>query len=234
VLKSGNREENEERKTDSQITATPQEVKKETPPFRKPPLMKVASIKDVLEKNTQTVVSQTNLDASELPLIQNQESKQTQAENVTVIAAEKELNISEPEQEYTQEPEQEHAQEEETTYVTLQECWEDAIKASSTPNTIIVQELLLNQKPVETESQFIEINVPNEFAKQEIKEILPALTNCIQQMTGISYTVEINVVKVVQEKSIDKNNPDEKFKLLCQENPKLIEFIQRLNLSISS
>jgi hypothetical protein len=221
VLKSGNREDIE--KTESPVTTVTQEVKIETQAFRKPRTflpenMKVTSIKDTLGKSTPTTASENNIDTNEQTIIQNQESNQTLVENETVIASENELEVPE--------------QEQETSFMTLQECWEDAIKEISAPNT--VQGLLSKQRLVEPENQIIEIEVPNDLAKQEIKEILPALTVCIQQKTGISYTIEIKIVKVVQEKSVDTNNPDEKFKLLCQENPKLIEFTQRLNLSISS
>ncbi|MDR2410095.1 MAG: hypothetical protein LBE13_18575 [Bacteroidales bacterium] len=241
MLKSGNREDKEkEEKTELQVTSLTKEVKIETQPFRKPRTvlpenMKVTSIKDTLEENAPTTASQNNIDANKQTIIQSQESNQTHVENETVTASENELDVSEQEQkqEQTQEQVQKQEQRQETSSMTLQEFWEEAIKEVSTPNTIMTQGLLLKQRPVETENLILEIEVPNELAKQEIKEVLPALTSCIQQKSGISYTIEVKVVKVVQEKSIDTSNPDEKFKLLCQENSKLIEFVQRLNLSIS-
>jgi hypothetical protein len=222
VLKSGNREEQE--KTAIQENAVTQEQKIETQPFKKPSRvllpenMKVTSIKDTLEKNTQTSANQNNIDTDKQPLIQNQGNDQTQIENETVTVSGNELEVSEQEQE------------QETVFVSLQECWQEAIMEVATPSTI---GLLSKQEPVETENHVIEIEVPNELAKQEIKEILPDLIQNISQKTGVSYTIEFKVQKIIQGKTVDTNNPDEKFKLLCQENPKLIDFKQQLNLTIS-
>jgi hypothetical protein len=115
-------------------------------------------------------------------------------------------------------------------FTSLQDCWEDAVNESSTD---ITKDILLKQILSETENQLIEIEVPNELAKQEIREILPALTQCITKKTGIPYSITLKVVKTAQERQIDRTNPDEKFKYLCEENPKLQEFKERLNLSVS-
>ena len=209
---SGNREDIDTQQTETQVytpAATKTETK-ETLPFKKPvmPLpehLKVTSIKDTLEKNR--------------PITQENIVKPAIQETVPETVIQPQI-ITE-------------SVKEEIVFATLQDCWIDCIQESSTPNTIIAVGLLSKQIPTDNENHILEIEVPNEVAKQEIREIIPALTHCLTQKTGIVYSFDIKVIKTVQEKQIDKTNPDEKFMHLCKENPKLMDFKQRLNLSVS-
>ena len=189
--------------------------------------IKTTSIKDVLEKYQPKTSEE---EASELTETNITEAPEQTDNNENLIHP-KEENSDSPVENIPSEEEKEEVAE--TVFVPLQACWEDAIKEAATEDTIIAEGLLLKQVPVATEDNIIEIEVPNEVAKQEIRQILPALSQCLLQKTGIPYLIEVTVVKVEQEKQVDKANPDEKFKHLCQENPKLLEFKQRLNLSIS-
>ena len=169
-----------------------------------PEQMKVTSIKDTLEKNKPTI-SQTQESVPKTETLPQTQSTEIETETVK----------------------------EQVAFSSLQDCWIDCIKESSTPNTIIAVGLLSRQIPVENENHSIALEVPNEVAKQEIRNIIPALTQCLTKRTGISYSFDITVVKIVQEKQVDKANPDEKFLHLCQENPKLMDFKRRLNLAVS-
>ena len=232
MLGSGNREDIniENEKTESeptqvQVVAAAKTETKETIPFKKPvmPLpehLKVTSIKDTLEKNkaatfgnnvkTEVISAEKNENLSAIPIQETTSEIETTVQNIETEPVEEEIVFS-----------------------SLQDCWMDCIKESSTPNAIIAVGLLSKQIPVENENHILEIEVPNEVAKQEIKEIIPALTQRLTKKTGIPYSFDIKIIKTVQEKQIDKSNPDEKFIHICKENPKLMDFKQRLNLSIS-
>ncbi|MDR1180665.1 MAG: hypothetical protein LBL13_01620, partial [Bacteroidales bacterium] len=220
MLKSGNREAVEIEKTElPQQETAPQKESMEKPVFRKPvsfmsEQMKVTSIKETLEKNKPVAnIAQNEQTISEQPQI-----NQTPTEAETITASEKTETL---EQETSSENKSEAApsapeEEQNPVFVSLQDCWEDAVNESSSD---IVKEILLKQIPSETENHTIEIEVPNELAKQEVREIISELTNCITKKTGISYSITPKVVKTEQEPHIDRTNPDEKFNYLCQENP---------------
>lgn len=231
---SGNHEviEDENNSIQQEATATSTEEKKEIP-FKKPVMlqehMKTTSIKEVLEKHQSEVPAKVNSITEETKTPQV-----TQEEDILQENAVKETPLIEPVEEISEiQPNENDKEISEVIFVSLQQCWEEAIKEAATENTMIAEGLLLKQIPVATDDNIIEIEVPNEVAKQEIRQILPTLTQCLLEKTGIPYSIEVKVVKVEQEKQVDKSNPDEKFKHLCQENPKLLEFKQRLNLSIS-
>jgi hypothetical protein len=227
VRGSGNREdidtENENTKpVQQQVIAAIKTETKETIPFKKPvmPLpehLKITSIKDTLEKNKPATLSE-NIKTEEVAT----------AEKIETAAQE---TISETET--TPLNTETESAEQDVVFSSLQDCWMDCIKETSTSNTVIAVGLLSRQTPVENEDNTIEIEVPNEVAKQEVKEIIPVLTQQLTKKTGISYSFDIKIVRTVQEKQVDKTNPDEKFKHICKENPKLMDFKQRLNLSIS-
>ncbi len=239
MQRSGNHEVIEDEKTDSQAPEALKTEKKDTPPFKKPPAllqshMKVTSIKETLEKHKPvTSENDTNTDEPRIDTVQvnidSETEKITQQEQQATVS---EIQIQ-PEEKFDDDIETDTVNEQETALSTLQECWVESIKESSTPNTIIAEELLMKQVPVENENHIIEIEVPNEVAKQEVREIIPSLTHYLTKKTGIPYSFEIKVVKVIQEKQVDKTNPDEKFMHMCKENPKLMDLKQRLNLSIS-
>ena len=226
--RSGNREDIETETREEPLAETKTETK-EIHPFKKPITLlqehiKVTSIKETLEKNKP--VSQENDTPTAEPTV---EVEKTETQEPQKIEAEAEIQYDEK----IYDTEIESSEEQEIVYASLQDCWVDAIKESSNVNTIIAEELLLKHIPVGNENYIIEIEVPNEVAKQEIREILPTLSNCLGKKTGIPYSFDIKVVKTVYEKQVDKANPDEKFIHLCKENPKLMEFKQRLNISIS-
>ena len=229
---SGNREDIiTEEKTEQQVqtpvnhTLTPKTEVKEPLPFKKPimPLpenMKVTSIKDTLEKN-RPIMLDNSVKNEEVTIIKNENSEEKSADSDKP----QEIDIiKNTETEIIKE---------EVVFSSLSDCWIDCIKESSTPNTIIAVGLLSKQTPADNESHILEIDVPNEVAKQEIRAIIPPLTNCLTKKTGITYSFDIKVVKTIQEKQIDKTNPDEKFIHICKENPKLMEFKQRLRLGVS-
>jgi hypothetical protein len=223
VLGSGNREDIDPEKIDEQpqVQQVPTTLKtevKEPIPFKKPviPLpehMKVTSIKDALDKNKP--ITPENI-------VKNDEPIAIESEKSTVS----EIEIQPQNSEII-------SVEQETVFVSLQDCWVDCIKESSTQNTIIAVELLSKQTPADNENHIIEIEIPNEVAKQEIREILPALTHCLSKKTGISYSFDFKTIKTVQAKQPNMNDPDEKFKHICNENPKIMDFKQRLGLSVS-
>lgn len=218
---SGNREviEDENNSTRQEVTTAPTEEKKEIP-FKKPIMlqehMKTTSIKEVLEKHQPQQQEEVTSGVTQK---ENTIKDTSQIESIEENAN---IQIDEPEEKISK-----------VIFVSLQQCWEEAIKEAATEDTIIAEVLLLKQIPVVINDNIIEIAVPNEVAKQEIRQILPTLTQCLLQKTGIPYSIEVKAIKIEQKKQIDKSNPDEKFKHLCQENPKLLEFKQRLNLSIS-
>jgi len=227
VLRSGNREDIDTEKTEPPITAAKTETK-EMPAFKKPATLlqdhiKVTSIKDTLEKNKPTTLEDTTKTDNNNVEVQKPATEQTQTiEPVVETHSDAEIITDTS-----------STNQEDTVYVSLQQCWEEVIKESSTVNTSIAEGLLSKQIPVANDEHIIEIEVPNQIGEREVKEIIPALTRCLTQKTGIQYSFDIKIVKTVQEKQVDKNNPDEKFIHLCKENPKLMEFKQRLNLSIS-
>jgi hypothetical protein len=225
VRGSGNREDIDTEKLDEQpqiqqvrqVPITPKTEVKETIPFKKPiiPLpehMKVTSIKDTSDKN-KPIIFENSVKNTEPITIESEQpitsEIEMQPQNIEVKSAELE-----------------------PVFASLQDCWIDCIKESSTQNTIIAVELLSKQTPVANENHSIEIEIPNEVAKQEIREILPTLAHCLNKKTGISYSFDFKTVKTVQEKQVDKSNPDEIFMQICKENPKLMDFKQRLGLSV--
>ena len=186
--------------------------------------IKVTSIKETMEKNKPIITENTAKTNEASTDINNAEN---QTNTITIEYSE------ETKSEEKINPEIEPANEKNIVYVSLQDCWAEAIKESSTGNTMIAEELLLKQIPVDNEEHIITIEVPNLVGEREVKQIMPTLTKCLNQKTGILYTFDITIVKTVQQKQVDKNNPDEKFIHLCNENPVLMEFKKRLNLSIS-
>ena len=239
---SGNREVIEDENPSIQAPATAavtaSEEKKEIP-FKKPVVlqehMKTTPIKEVLEKyqpstqqeeapaeTSQTTPQTDTPELSEQPIVEENtafsEENNTSPKEDDIINVETETDIEEVT---------------ETVFSSLQDCWTDAVKEAATEDMMIAEEMLSKLTPAASKENSIEINVSNEVAKQEVRQILPTLTQCLLQKTGIPYSIEIKVVKVEQERQVDTANPDEKFKSMCQENPKLLEFKQRLNLSIS-
>lgn len=247
MLVSGNREVIEDENTGiEQATPTAAVEEKKDIPFKKPVMlqekMKTTSIKEVLEKHQvqrneeKTVSTEETISVEEPATAEKNQEIQTTKPLFEVSTQENTLEeqqivFSEEQQEmYTENDSEETS---ETVFFTLQDCWEKAIKEAATDDMMIAEELLLKQVPTANEENIIEVKVLNEVAKQEVRQILPTLNQCLFQKTGIPYSIEIKLVKVEQEKQLDKTNPDEKFKHLCQENPNLLEFKQRLNLSIS-
>jgi hypothetical protein len=228
VRGSGNREDIEPESTEQALNQTPVTSKTETKeqiPFKKPviPLpehLKVTSIKDTLDKN-----KSANTDYSPkketVPVIQSENVTETTSQETVSETA---IPSSNPKMEN---------EEKEIVFSSLADCWMDCVNEFSTSKAFVAVGLLSKQIPVDNESHSIEIEVPNEVAKQEIREIIPPLTASLTQKTGITYSFDIKIVKTVQEKQVDKANPDEKFKHLCTENPKLMDFKRRLNLSVS-
>jgi len=196
-----------------------------------PEHIKVTSIKETLEKNKAITPENTLKTVPPIVVVAENETDKTTTQQTQNQISETPIPIPIPIEPY--QPEIESEKEQEAVFAVLQECWVDAINESSTSNSIYAVEFLSKIIPVENEHHIIEIEVPNEVAKQEIKEITPTLTQCLAKKTGIPYSFDIKVVKAVQEKYIDKSNPDEKFIHLCKENPKLMEFKQRLRLSVS-
>ncbi|MDR1878324.1 MAG: hypothetical protein LBQ64_02020 [Bacteroidales bacterium] len=124
-------------------------------------------------------------------------------------------------------------EEEDAGFQTLQECWADAIKEASTKDTIIAEELLVKQLPVATEDYTVILELPNEVARQEVRQIIAALTSSLAQRTGIPYSFDLRIIQTTQETYINKSNPHEVFEELCKQNPHLTTLKQRLDLSIS-
>jgi hypothetical protein len=111
------------------------------------------------------------------------------------------------------------------------ECWDDCVRNSWTSKIAEIRLLKLNPSP--TDDYQIEIEVASEVEKNEIKQVQALLQQKLYEKTGNRYSLEVQVIKIVHEKAVDKSNPDEKFIHLCKENPNLLEFKQRLNLAIS-
>jgi len=223
VLGSGNREDIDTEKTDEQahtqqVPTTSKTEVKETIPFKKPviPLpehLKVTSIKDALEKNKPATPENT-VKNNETIAVENEKPTNSEIEKPT-------QNTETP------------PVEQKPVFASLQDSWIDCINESSTQNTVIAVELLSKQTPSDNENHILEIEIPNEVAKQEIREMIPALSHCLTKRTGISYSFDFKIVKTVQEKQVDKTNPDEKFLHIVKENPKVMDFKQRLGLSVS-
>ncbi|MDR0368247.1 MAG: hypothetical protein LBH82_03795 [Bacteroidales bacterium] len=240
MQRSGNREVTDDEKPE--ITPPPTTSAGETKdiPFKKPVMlhenMKPTSIKEVLEKHQPQQQQQEDISQKENPTAP-ETAVPTSSEEIIPeenIISPQEENRETPAENHTDIPtEEKNEKTEETGYVSLQDCWQEAIKEAATQDTMIAEELLLKQTPRADEENRIGIDVSNEVAKQEIREFLPALCQCLLQKTGVAYTIDVQVVKVEQEKQVDRSNPDAKFKQLCLENPKLLEFKQRLDLSIS-
>jgi len=220
------------------VTATASEEKKEIP-FKKPVVMqehmKTTPIKKVLEKYQPNAQQEEPLAETSQPTPQTDTPELSEQSFVEKNTISSEENNTPPKEDDIINVETETDVEEvlEATFSSLQDCWADAVKEAATENMMIAEEMLSKLTPTASKENIIEINVSNEVAKQEVRQILPTLTQCLLQKTGIPYSIEIQVVKVEQERQVDTANPDEKFKSMCQENPKLLEFKQRLNLSIS-
>ena len=226
---SGNHEVVEDENTEIQqapATAAASEEKKDIP-FKKPVVMqehmKTTSIKDVLAKHQpQEKLEETSVNPN-----------QTEIEEILTSDVFNQVSEEEIVSSTDENADVFVENETETSFVSLQDCWEEAVREAATEDMMIAVEFLLKQNPVASEENSVEVELPNEVAKQEVRQILPTLNQCLIQKTGIPYSIDIKVVKVEQEKKIDTANPDEKFKQLCQENPALLEFKKRLNLSIS-
>jgi len=226
---SGNHEVVEDENTETQqapATAAVSEEKKDIP-FKKPVVMqehmKTTSIKDVLVKHQpQEKLEETSVNPN-----------QTEIEEILTSDVFNQVSEEEIVSSTDENADVFVENETEVSFVSLQDCWEEAVREAATEDMMIAVEFLLKQNPVASEENSVEVELPNEVAKQEVRQILPTLNQCLIQKTGIPYSIDIKVVKVEQEKKIDTANPDEKFKQLCQENPALLEFKQRLNLSIS-
>ena len=226
---SGNHEVVEDENTEIQqapATTVASEEKKDIP-FKKPVVMqehmKTTSIKDVLVKHQpQEKLEETSVNPN-----------QTEIEEILTSDVFNQVSEEEIVSSTDENADVFVENETEVSFVSLQDCWEEAVREAATEDMMIAVEFLLKQNPVASEENSVEVELPNEVAKQEVRQILPTLNQCLIQKTGIPYSIDIKVVKVEQEKKIDTANPDEKFKQLCQENPALLEFKQRLNLSIS-
>jgi len=116
--------------------------------------------------------------------------------------------------------------------VFSKECWDECVR-NACQTSKIAEISLLKANPSPTDNYQIELEVASELEKNEIKQIQNTFLQQLHEKTGNRYSLEIQVVKVIREKMVDKSNPDEKFIHLCKENPHLLEFKQRLNLSIS-
>jgi len=112
------------------------------------------------------------------------------------------------------------------------ECWDECVK-NSCGLSKIAEILLLKVTPSPTDDCKIEFEVANEIEKNEIKQVQQPLLQNLYEATGNQYVLEIQITKVIREKTVDKSNPDEKFIHLCKENPFLLEFKQRLGLGVS-
>ena len=112
------------------------------------------------------------------------------------------------------------------------ECWDECVQ-NSCKLSKIAEILLLKVNPSPTDDYKIEFEVASEIEKNEIKQVQILLLQKLHEKTGNHYSIEMQVIKPIREKTVDKTNPDEKFIHLCQENPYLMEFKQRLNLAVS-
>jgi hypothetical protein len=112
------------------------------------------------------------------------------------------------------------------------ECWDECVLSACVASKT-AEVLLLKLSPSPTEDCRIELEFASEIQKNEIKQVQNQLLQQLRGKTGNLYSLEMQVTKIIREKTVDKTNPDEKFVHLCKENPNLLEFKQRLNLSVS-
>ncbi len=90
--------------------------------------------------------------------------------------------------------------------------------------------MLNEQTPVIKENKLI-VEAANTIGEKEIKNVIGSLIQIIEAEIGIKYDYDIHVnphIKTIP-KIID---PDEKYKVMLDENPNLQAFKQNLNLSI--
>ena len=112
------------------------------------------------------------------------------------------------------------------------ECWDECVR-NSCGMSKMAEVALLKLTPSPTDDYKIEFEVASEIQKNEIKQIQALLLQNLYAKTGNSYDLEMQITKIVREKTVDRSNPDEKFIHLCKENPHLLEFKQRLKLAVS-
>jgi hypothetical protein len=229
-LKSGNREVIED--TPPQISsAQPTEKKEEAIlPFQKPVSllpanMRTTPIKETLEKHAQKTTEKENDNDNDLQeiYIENKEKETATETNVEQVN----IPIESPE---IQENKVEIT---ENILVPLsKECWDECVK-NSCGTYKIAEIILLKVNPSPTDDYKIEFEIANEIEKNAVKQVQTLLLQKLHEKTGNVYSLEMQITKIIREKTIDKTNPDEKFIHLCKENPHLLEFKQRLNLSVS-
>ena len=175
--------------------------------------MRTTSIKETLEKHSPKTTE--NVEKTEQQQIVNEEEQR--AESPTYSSTE-------------QRPVE--SAEENNTLPLSKEYWDECVRDSCELSKI-AEILLLKVDPSPTDNYKIEFEVASEVEKNEIKQIQASLLQKLREKTGNLYSLEMQITKIIREKTVDKTNPDEKFIHLCKENPHLLEFKQRLNLSIS-
>jgi len=187
--------------------------------------MRTTSIKETLEKHSQPrienveeqrAVSPTSFSVGQRPANEENVGQHPTNENIETI-----------------ETQQITPTITETNTVPLsKECWDECVR-NSCGTSKMAEIILLKVNPSPTDNYQIELEVASELEKNEIKQIQSPFLQQLHEKTGNLYLLEIQVIKVIRERMVDKSNPDEKFIHLCKENPHLLEFKQRLNLSIS-
>lgn len=228
--RSGNREVIEDIPPQTSSPAVPTVEKKEAPiAFQKPvsllpATMRTTSIKGTVEKHTQS--SEKEYDNTTLlpeSAVENKEKETTSARDV---------HSNDVQTETPQTQENTMAETENIPIPLSKECW-DACAKESCGTYKMAEIILLKVTPYPTDDYKIEFEIANEIEKNAVKQVQTLFLQKLHEKTGNVYSLEMQITKIVREKTVDKSNPDEKFIHLCKENPHLLELKQRLNLSIS-
>jgi len=228
--KSGNREVIEDTPPQPNTPAVPAEKKAEAIPFQKPVSllpanMRTTSIKETLEKHTQKPAETADDNAISL-----QENAVENKEKEIIPAID---DISNNLQTETPQTQDNTIAETENIYVPLsKECWDECVRNSCETDKM-AEIILLKVTPSPTDDYKIEFEITNEIEKNAVRQVQDSFLRKLHEKTGNVYSLEMQITKIIREKMIDKSNPNETFDHLCKENPHLLEFKQRLNLSVS-
>ncbi|NLJ82249.1 MAG: DNA polymerase III subunit gamma/tau [Bacteroidales bacterium] len=178
--------------------------------------------------NQLTNIKQTRDIKSFLSNTEQEESKETQKENQTTNTYTQTIE-TQPIVLEEGETEIETCNTAIDPFELLTQNWKSYVEKATT-NAIAARSLLNEQTPVIKENKLI-VEVANTIGEKEIKNVIGSLIQIIEAEIGIKYDYDIHVNPHIKTtpKIID---PDEKYKVMLDENPNLQVFKQNLNLSI--
>ncbi|MBO4282941.1 MAG: DNA polymerase III subunit gamma/tau, partial [Bacteroidales bacterium] len=130
----------------------------------------------------------------------------------------------------TETAEQKPALDAETAAYQLKTQWIPFVRTHC-GNNIAAVSLLSETDSVDIQGDLITFKVSNEVAEHSIREVLSSLKPALLSQTGIDYHFDFQYVE--KEKQVRIINPEEKFQKLCELNPELLAFKNKLGMAIT-